>query len=140
MKIVSLSLIILTCIGLSSVLAAEPQSSKSKDLWVDIADVVLESHTDRQARCAKEIKKAQRKAFWASFWLGFASGLGNSSVSQREADVVFTDKDGNKSRGTIKYTDPYRLEYLNERDRQYNYRASSQVAATHMQKTGCWPY
>lgn len=137
MKSVLKSLCVLACIGLSSVLAAVPLSSDGTNHWIDIDGAAPEVDVDHQAHCAKEERKVLRKSLWASFWLGFASGMGNSTLARREADVKFTDREGNTSRGTITFTDPNRYAYLRDRDRQYNLLKSSQVAANHMQKAGC---
>ena len=137
MKSVAFTLCMLACIYISSASATETPIPDATDVWFDVEsdDQILEA--ENKMRCAKEEKKAIRKSLWASFWLGFASGLGNSSLARREADVKFTDRNGNTSRGTITYTDPYRYAYLQDRDRQFNKQASSLVAANHLQKSGC---
>ncbi len=144
MKLALISLSIIACLCLNCVSATETQLPTNNDIWFDVESVALEpesvpleSEAEHQARCAKELKKAKRKEFWATFLLGIVSGIGNASLSRREADVTFTDKNGNKSRGTVEYTDQYRLDYLNEKDRQSNRRATANIAATQLQNSGC---
>jgi hypothetical protein len=132
----TLFIICCLCSGLAAgtEVSINTDSSITKNQGVEQTE---ETESNRQERCAKAIKKARRKSLWATFLLSMVSDAGNSLSSTQKSNVTFTDQDGRKTKGTITYVDPYKRAYLNERDRQRNSEAASDIYNATLQKAGC---